>query len=161
MKKTLLVSFLIIYGITVQAQSLSLSDLTNMATFDMGRANVFLTQGKPFKQIYMEDKGKLVIHHYKGITPASKCETVVVGDGFVTASGSLLHSVTYTSTQTKYVLNLLGQAHAAGFNRNFLGADAYKKIYVYASTLYTMRIFINLDNSAGTVEVKQNDFVTY
>lgn len=161
MKKTLLISFLILCSLVTRAQSLSLSDLTNMATFDMGRANVFLTQGKPFKQIYMEDKGKLTIHHYKGITPASKCETVVIGDGFVTASGTLLHSVTYTSTQTKYILTLIGQAHAAGFNRNFLGADAYKKIYVYANTLYTMRIFINLDNSAGTVEVKQNDFVTY
>lgn len=161
MKKTLIISFLFFCGMAARAQSLSLSDLTNMATFDMGRANVFLTQGKPFKQIYMEDKGKLVIHHYKGITPASKCETVVVGDGFVTASGTLLHTVTYTSTQTKYILNLLGQAHAAGFNRSFLGADAYKKIYVYANGLYTMRIFINLDNSSGTIEVKQNDFVTY
>jgi len=161
MKKLLIVSFFVISCIAVQAQSLSLSDLTNMATFDMGRANVFLTQGKPFKQIYMEDKGKLLIHHYKGITPASKSESVVVGDGFVTASGTLLHSVTYTSTQTKYILNLIGQAHAAGFNRNFLGADAYKKIYVYANTLYTMRIFINRDNSEGTIEVKQNDFVKY
>jgi len=161
MRKILVVLLLVYCGMDVQAQSLSLSDLTNMATFDMGRANVFLTQGKPFKQIYMEDKGKLVIHHYKGVTPASKSETVIVGNGFVTASGTLLHTVTYTSTQTKYILNLIAQAPASGFNRNFLGADQYRKIYVYANTLYTLRIFLNLDNTAGTVEVKQNDFVTY
>jgi hypothetical protein len=161
MKKALVILVLFFCGIVAQAQTLSMSDLTNLATFDMANANNFLVIGKPFKQTYIQDINKLTIHHYQGKTPTSKNENVTVGDGFVTASGTLLHKVTYTSTQIKYIQNLIGQTHSVGLHRLFLGSDKYNNIYVYNNQLYTVRIFIKNDNSSGTVEVKQNDFVNY
>ena len=161
MKKGLIILVLLFCGALARAQTLSMSDLTNLATFDMANANNFLVIGKPFKQTYMQDVNKLTIHHYEGKSPESKNETVTVGDGFVTASGTLLHKVTYTSTQIKYVQNLIGQTHSVGLRRLFMGNDKYNNIYVYNNQLYTVRIFIKSDNSLGTVEVKQNDFVNY
>lgn len=161
MKKALIILLLFFCGITAHGQSLSMGDLTNLATFNMDNANNFLVIGKPFKQQYIQDVNGLTIHHYQGITPASKTEIVTVGDGFVTASGTLLHKVTYTTTQMKYILNLINQAKKGNLNRNFMGTDQYNHIYVYANTLYTVRIFVKNDESSGTVEVKQNDFVNY
>lgn len=161
MKSTFTVLLLFFCGITARGQTLSMSDLTNLATFNMADANNFLVIGKPFRQKYMQDVNGITIHHYQGTTPASKSETIAVGDGFVTASGTLLHKVTYTTTQLKYVLALINQAHAFGLNCIFKGSDKYNNIYVYTNTLYTVRIFLKNDNSAGTVEVKQNDFVAY
>src|ERR1700759_1714608 len=161
MRKALAIFILFFCGMAAHGQSLSMSDLTNLATFNMDDANNFLVIGKPFRQKYMQDINGRTLHHYQGSTPASKSETIVVGDGFVTGSGTLLHKVSYTTTTIKYITALMGQAHAFGLNRIFKGSDRYNNIFVYTNNLYTVRIFVKNDNSEGTIEVKQNDFVTY
>jgi hypothetical protein len=161
MKNPLVILFLVFCGVSVRAQSVSISDLTNLSTLNITDAHNFLTQGKPFKQLYMQDVNGLSIRHYQGTTPASLKETIIIGDGIKTSSGTLLRTVTYTTTKTKYIINLIAQAPGTGLNKNFQGADMYSNIYVFENMLYTVRIYLKNDDSEGTVEVKQKDFTNF
>jgi len=159
MKKLFTILFLVFSVAAVRAQSLSLTDITNLATLDLPEANVFLTQGKPFVEVFQQKVKDNNLIHYRSI--ASKSEIIVIGDGFKSEAGTFLHVVNYTTTQRKYLLNLIAQAQNAGLAKNFEGTDRYNSIYVFDNYLYTVRIFLKNGSTTGTVEVKQRDFVNY
>ena len=159
MKKLLVILGLCLGTIAAHAQSVSMSDLTNLATINMTDANYFLTSGKPFKQDYTEALNGFNLRHYVGTTPASKCETVMMGDGIKTSTDLVLHVVTYTSTNTKYILELIGQAKSAELKKNFQGVDQFNNIYIFDNFLYTVHVYIKTDNSEGTVKVEQKYYV--
>jgi len=159
MKKLFTILFLVFSVALVRAQSLSLTDITNLATLDSPEANVFLTQGKPFVEVFEQKFKDNTLIHYRSI--ASKSETIIVGDGFKSEAGTFLHVVNYTTTQRKYLLNLIAQAQSAGLAKNFEGTDRYNSIYVFDNYLYTVRIFLKNGSTSGTIEVKQRDFVNY
>jgi len=159
MKKLYIILFLTFFVAAARAQSLSLQDITNLATLDANDGNNFLIQGKPFKETYEQNVGGHILRHYKSLN--SKSESIVIGDSFQSNAGTHLHIVNYTTTQRKYLLNLLAQATSAGLAKNFQGADRYNSIYVFDNYLYTVRIFLKNDDSSGTIEVKQRDFVNY
>ena len=146
--------------IVARAQSISMSDLTNLATINLTDANNFLTSGKPFKQKYTEQSPDgFLLHHYSGTTPASMPEIVVIGDGIKTKSERVLHTVTYKSTSTKYLLTLVDEAQSAELKKSFQGADQYNNIYIFDNFLYTVQVYIKNDNTGGFVKVDQKDFV--
>ena len=159
MKKLLVVLGLCLGTMAARAQSVSMSDLTNLATINMTDANQFLTSGKPFKQDYTEVLNGLNLRHYVGTTPASTCESVMMGDGIKTSTSLVLHVVTYTCTNTKYLLQLIGQARSAELKENFQGADEFNNIYIFDNFLYTVHVFIRRDNSAGIIKVEQKYYV--
>ena len=159
MKNFFVILFLVFCATTVSAQSLSLTDITNLATLNTLDGNNFLTQGKPFKESYEQTIKGNTLRHYHSLT--TKSETIVIGDGFKSDAGTFLHIVNYTTTQRKYLLNLIAQAQSAGLAKNFQGTDKYNSIYVFDNYLYTVRIYLKNDNSSGTIEVKQRDFVNY
>jgi hypothetical protein len=162
MRNFFILLFLAFLGVNVHAQSLSLTDLTNLATLSVNDGHNFLTQGKPFKEIYQEQaKSGYTLLHYKSIAKRAKSETIVIGDGFKSDAGTFLHIVNYTTTDRKYLLNLIAQANGAGLAKNFQGTDLYNSIYVFDNYLYTVRVFLKNDNSSGTIEIKQRDFVNY
>jgi hypothetical protein len=159
MKKLLIISFLCFCTVCTRAQSISLYDLTNLVNVDINGADNVLTSGKPFKLQYLQDVNGFTLRHYQGTTPDSKAETIIVGDGVKTQSAAVLQSVTYTSTNIKYVLLLLKQAKTSGLNKIFEGVDAYNNIYIFDNYLYNIHIFLKNDNSEGTIKVLQKDFV--
>jgi hypothetical protein len=159
MKKLFTLFFLFSCVITVKAQSLSLTDITNLATLNTPDANNFLTQGKPFKETFEQKVKDNTLKHYASTT--TKAETIVIGDGFKSEAGTFLHIVNYTTTQRKYLLNLIAQAQSAGLAKNFEGTDRFNSIYVFDNYLYTVRIFLKNGSTSGTIEVKQRDFVNY
>jgi hypothetical protein len=159
MKKLFTILFLVFCIANVRAQSLSLTDITNLATLNTSDANNFLTQGKPFKETFEQKVKDNILKHYTSI--ASKAETIVIGDGFKSDAGTFLHVVSYTTTQRKYLLNLIAQAQSAGLAKNFEGTDRFNSIYVFDNYLYTVRIFLKNGSTSGTIEVKQRDFVNY
>ena len=161
MKKLYIILFLAFCAATVRAQSLSLTDITNLATLDANDGNNFLTQGKPFKETYQQNVGGHILRHYKSIAVPSTSESIVIGDSFQSDAGTHLHIVNYTTTQRKFLLNLLAQATGAGLAKNFQGTDRFNSIYVFDNYLYTVRIFLKNDGGSGTIEVKQRDFVNY
>ncbi len=147
-------------GLSAHTQSISMSDLTNLATINLTDGNNFLTSGKPFRQEYTEQSPNgFILHHYIGITAASKPETVIIGDGVKTKSDKVLHTVIYKSTNTKYLLTLIGEAQTAELKKNFQGVDQYNNIYIFDNFLYSVHVFIRTDNSGGFVKVEQKDFV--
>lgn len=159
MKSLFVLLGLCLSAMATNAQSISMSDLTNLATINITDANYFLTSGKPFKQDYSEILNGLTLRHYVGTTPASKCESVMMGDGIKTSTSLVLHIVTYTSTNVKYILQLIGQAKSAELKKNFQGADQFNNIYIFDNFLYTVHVFIKTDNSEGMVKVEQKYYV--
>jgi hypothetical protein len=159
MKKLLVIMVLCFGVIGARAQSISMSDLTNLATINLTDGNNFLTSGKPFKQEYEQDVNGLTLRHYVGITAASRPETLTIGDGIKTKSNKVLHTVTYNTTDTKYLLHLIAEAQSAELKKNFEGADQFNNIYIFDNFLYSVHVFIRTDNSGGFVKVEQKDFV--
>ena len=160
MKKLLVIMVLCLGVMGANAQSISMSDLTNLSTINLTDGNNFLTSGKPFKQEYTEQSPDgFLLHHYAGTTPASMPESVIIGDGNKTKSDRVLHTVIYKSTNTKYLLTLVGEAQSAELKKNFQGADQFNNIYIFDNFLYSVHVFIKTDNTGGFVKVEQKDFV--
>jgi hypothetical protein len=141
----------------VRAQSLTMSDITNLASLNNSEAHNSLTFERPFREKYTESVNGLTIDVYQGITPVSKCESVTIGYGNKTTAGIFLHTVTYTTTNVKYLLSLIAQAKSVGLDKHFQGADATSNIYLFDNFLYTVDVYINNDNTKGSVTVRQNE----
>ena len=148
---------LVFWAMGVSAQNLTMSDITNLAGLSNSEAHNNLTFERPFQQKYTENVNGLTIDHYQGNTPASKCETITIGYGAKTTAGVFLHTVTYATTNAKYVLNLIAQAKSAGLTQHFQGADATSNIYLFDNFLYTVNVYISNDHTKGSITVKQNE----
>jgi hypothetical protein len=159
MKKVLVILALCLGALGTQAQSISMSDLTNLATINITEAQNFLTSGKPFKEDYQQTVNGLDVRHFVGTTPASKPEKLVVGDGVRTSANNVLHTVTYTCTDPKYLFTLIDQAQSAELKKSFQGADQFNNIYIFDNFLYSVHIYVRTDNTGGIVKVEQKYYV--
>ena len=157
MKKYLAVIAFIFAVSGVRAQNLTLSDITNLASLSNSEAHNSLTFERPFSQKYSEMVDGKTIDHYEGNTPSAKSETVTIGYGGQTTNGDFLHTVTYATTNTKYITNLIAQAKSVGLTKQFQGVDANNNIYVFNNFLYTVNIYIANNNAKGSITVKQNE----
>jgi hypothetical protein len=157
MKKYLAIIVLSLMGIGAHAQNLTMSDITNLASLSNSEAHNSLTFERPFQQKYTENVDGLTIDHYQGNTPSSKSETVTIGYGAKTTSGVFLHTVTYNTTNVKYLLSLIAQAKSVGLVKQFQGADSSSNIWLFNNFLYTVNVYIANDNSKGSITVKQNE----
>lgn len=157
MKKYLAVIVLSLLGISARAQNLTLSDITNLASLSNAEAHSSLTFERPFQEKYTEVINGLTIDHYQGNTPSSKSETVTIGYGGKSTSGVFLHTVSYNTTNVKYLLKLISQAKSVGLTKQFQGADNSNNIYLFTNFLYTVNVYIANDNSKGFITVKQNE----
>jgi hypothetical protein len=157
MKQFLAVIVLSMFAISVHAQSLTLSDITNLASLNSSEAHNSLTFERPFQQKYTEKVNGSTIDHYQGNTPASKSETVTINYEPKTALGASLNTVTYNTTNIKYLHNLIAQAKSIGLTKQFQGADRNNNIYLFSNFLYTVNIYIANDNSKGFIMVRENE----
>jgi hypothetical protein len=158
MKKLLGIAFLLFCCATVQAQTITIYDLTNISNLTDAQAHNFLVLNRLFKELYTQDIDGFNLQYYQFGKSDIKKETVIVGAGIKKDDGSLLRKVTYNTTQGAYLYKVIAQAKQSGLNLAFQGADRYKNIYLLENFLYSVHIYINVDNSGGTVEVQQKDF---
>ena len=162
MRSILMILTLVFFGMGARAQSLSMPQLTNLATLGNAEAyNNLIYNKAPFKRLYSQQVNGLTLVYYQGGPSATKVEKIIIGDGVKTNSGVFLHTVTYTTNQVKYILSLIAQAKSAGLNLNFQGADASNNIFLFDNFLFTVKIYITNDNSQGTVEIRQKEYLNY
>jgi len=157
MKQFLAVIILSMLAIGVRAQSLTLSDITNLASLNSSEAHNSLTFERPFQQKYTESVNGSTIDHYQGNTPASRSETITINYGPKTELGASLNTVTYNTTNIKYLRNLIAQAKSIGLTKQFQGADNSNNIYLFSNFLYTVNVYIASDNSKGFISVRENE----
>jgi hypothetical protein len=159
MKYCIAILFLLFLGAGAQAQSVNLPQLINLATLTNDEAHGYLTQGLPFKMLYTQNVDGLKIDEYESGNSKTNKETVTIGKGVKTNSGVFLHTMIYTTTQVRYILSLITQTKRTDLNKIFVGSDATKSIYLYDNVLFTVNFYISIDNSLGTVEIRQKEFM--
>lgn len=155
MKKYLLIGLLYMCYTNVHGQSINLINLINLTNLNNTDAGNDLTSGKVFGLQLGEEINGFVVEHYQTNAPANKQETVIVGTGYKTANGNVLHSVSYITVNAQNVVNLIGQAKGANLQLTFQGADPQDNIYIYDNFLYHVIFRINFTQTKGVIDISQ------
>jgi hypothetical protein len=155
MKKYLLTLIVYLCCTHLHAQSISLLNLINLTSLNNTQAGTTLTSGKVWYMQYGEELNGFVVEHYQSMAQPVKKETIIIGTGFKTASGSVLHTVSYVSPNAQDVINLVGQIKTSGLAIFFQGSDAKDNIYIYENFLYHMVVRLALNNSKGVIDITQ------
>jgi hypothetical protein len=161
MKRTLLIVLLLFCGATVFAQSITINDLANISNLSNAEAHNYLTLGKKFKRQYIQDVDGNSIEHLNRVGADHKEETVVIGVGSKLSSGAVLRTVTYTTSTSQHIINLIGQAKHMGLIMKLHGADVKNDIYLFDNDFFHIVIFLNHDNVSGSVEVHQKEYLGF
>lgn len=157
MKRVLLILLLFTCGY-VQAQSLTLNDLTNLAQLSNGEAHDYLVLSRKFKRDYIQKINGKQVENYKGFADTTKRETVIIGDGQKLDNGAMLRNVYYATNNRKFLLNMIGQAKQSNFKLSFTGMDANNNIFMFDDDLYHIIINVGRGKGTGSVSVKQKEY---
>lgn len=160
MKKYLLLVLFYLCCNPLRAQSITLLNLLNLANLNNAQAGNTLTANKVWAMQYGEELNGFVVEHYQTTAQPVKKETIIVGTGFKTATGSVLHTVSYVSPTIQDVINLVGEAKKAGLNMFFQGSDPKDNIYIYDNFLYHVVIRLAINNSKGVIDITQKHAFT-
>lgn len=161
MKKYLLIASLVFWGVDLFGQSVTINDLTNISNLPNDEAHSYLVLGNGFKKEYLQDVNGNTLEYLHKIGTDKKEETVIIGVGTKLSNGSTLRTVTYKSQTTQHLFNLITQAKSAGLKMNIQGADAVNNIYLFDNNFFHISIFVNRNNTFGSVEVKQKEFLGF
>jgi hypothetical protein len=155
MKRYFLIPLLCFCCVHLYGQSITLLNLINLTNLTNTEAGQTLTAGKTFQLQFGEQVDGFVVEHYQTLAPANKLETVIIGTGFKTSSGAVLHTVSYVTGNTQNVVNLVGQSKGSGLSLTFTGSDAEDNIYIYDSALYHVIFRINFNQTKGVIDISQ------
>jgi hypothetical protein len=161
MKRALLITLLLFCGVAAFAQSVTVNDLANVANLSNAEAHNYLTLGKKFKRQYIQEVEGKPIEHLNKVDANNKEETVVIGVGDRLPSGSMLRTVTYTTSTSQHILNLISQAKHMGLTQKLHGSDAKNDIFFFDNDFFHIVIFLNHDNISGSVEVHQKEYLGF
>lgn len=161
MKKYLLILLLFCFDTGTYAQSISFFDLTNLTNLSDGQAHNYLTLGKVFKHQYIETVDGKRIEHFKSLNPKLKEQNITIGVNTVLQNGTVLRTITYTTFEPQYVLNLIGQAKKSKLTLKFQGVDHDNNIFVFDNEFYRVDMYISTTNNKAMVKVNQKEFVGY
>ncbi|RFZ83355.1 hypothetical protein DYU05_14565 [Mucilaginibacter terrenus] len=161
MKKYLLILLLISSGAIARAQAISFYDLTNLANLSNGEAHNYLTLGKVFKHLYLEEKDGKKLERFRSVNPKQKEQTVTIGVNTVLSSGGVLRTVTYTTRDPQHIYNLIAQAKRNRMEMRFEGADADNNIYIFDNDFYHVAMYVSNKHGNGLIRVDQKEFVAY
>lgn len=161
MKKYLLIALMTCCCVNVFSQSITLNDLINVSNLPNGEAHNYLVLNKGFKNEYLQDVNGNTMEHLHKVAGNKQQETVIIGECTRLSNGSVLRTVVYKSQTTQHLFNLITQAKNAGLKMSMQGADAVNNIYLFDNDLYHIVIFVNRNNTFGSVEVKQKEFVGF
>lgn len=155
-KKYLLTIAIYLCCTQVFGQSINFLNLVNLTSLNNEQAGSTLTANKAWALQYGEEIKGFVVEHYQTTgVPQNKKETIIIGQGTKTANGSVLHTVSYISPNTRDVLNLTTQAKGQGLIQNFRGSDSTDNIYIYENILYHMVVRISLNNDKAVIDITQ------
>jgi hypothetical protein len=161
MKKYFLMLLLFGYGASTYAQSISFFDLTNLTNLSDGQAHNYLTLGKVFKHQYVENVDGKRIEHFRSISPKFKEQNITIGVNTVSQNGTVLHTITYTTLESQYVINMIAQAKRSKFTMKFQGVDHDNNIFVFDNEFYRVEMYISTTDNKGMVKVNQKEFIGY
>lgn len=148
-------------GANLFAQSVTINDLTNLSNLSNADAHNYLVLAKGFKKEFTQDVDGRETEHLNKINADKKQEAVIIGAGNKLSSGTVLHTVTYTTGTTLHVFNLITQAKRAGIPMRFQGADSVNNIYLFDNDFFHIVMYISRDNSSGFVEIKQKEYLGF
>ena len=155
MKKHLLTLLVYLCCAHSYGQTISLLNLINLTSLNNVQAGSNLTSGKTWGLQYGEEINGFLIEHYQTPGFTNKKETIIIGAGFKTSSGSILRTVSYVSPNMQDAINLVGQTKISGLTMFFKGSDQKDNIYIYENFLYHIIVRLSLDNSKGVIDVTQ------
>lgn len=155
MKRYLLTLIVFVCGTQVYGQSITLLNLINLTSLNNVQAGTTLTANKVWAMQYGEELSGFVVEHYQSTAQPVKKETIILGNGFKTASGSVLHTVSYVSPTIQDVINLVAQTKTASLVKFFQGSDKKDNIYIYDNFLYHVIVRLSIDNSKGVIDITQ------
>jgi len=160
MKKLLfLLPSLLFCGLTMYGQSVKFSDLIYFTSLNSREVYDILRQGKAFRQDYLEDVNGQELEYFKNINAKPNSEKIVVGHFTKLYNGTILRTVTYTSTESKNIISMISQAKRYGLELKFQGVDPYNNIYLFDSSFYHVSIYLRRDQASGLVEIKQREYL--
>jgi len=129
------------------------TNLTNRQVFDN------LLEGNRFRQEYtMTVKGQ-ELEYFRSIGKKANSEKIIIGGYSRLYDGTILRTVSYTSTDGQNIINMIGQVKRYGLQMKFQGADASNNIYLFDNAFYRVSIYLKRDQTSGLVEIKQKEFL--
>ena len=160
MKKYLfLLSSLLFININTYGQSIKFNDLVYFTSLTNRQVYDNLLQGNAFRQDYMMDVKGQEVEAFKRMGNNPQLEKITIGYFTKLFNGTVLRTVSYTSKNPQYILNLVSQAKLYGLELRFRGADDYNNIYLYDNNFYHVSIYLRRDQSSGLVEIKQMEYL--
>ena len=159
MKKYLLPLLLMLLGsVPMYGQSITFSNLVYFSNLSNDGVYENLVQGNSFRQDYTVDVNGHQIEYFKNIGARPNTEKIAVGNFVKMYDGSILRTVTYTTTNPQYIINMVAQAKNYGLELKFRGVDNTNNIYLYDNDYYHVSIYLKRDQtSGGMVEIKQRE----
>ena len=155
MKRSLLILSLFFCCIGVRAQTISMFELINLTSLTATQIDNYFLSTKTFKLQFGEEVNGNVLKHYQTTSSANKQETVITGSGYKTASGSILYTVSYVTSDPQNIINMVTQTKAVNLKLSFQGADKSNNIYIYDNFLYHVVIKLNFSQTNGVVDITQ------
>ena len=154
-----LLALMLLSNVVLRAQSIKFSDLTNIATLNNDNAYATLKQFGTFKQEYSQNVDGYDMEYFKNANGKPNTERIATGRYTKLYNGTILRTLTYTSTDVQNVLNMVSQAKYYGMEMQFNGEDHVNNIYLFSNSFFFVRIYIRRDQASGLVEIKQRDYL--
>jgi hypothetical protein len=160
MKKSLFFLPLLLLGsLIANAQSIKFTDLVYMTPMNNDAVYANLKQGSAFKQDYSEDVDGYPMEYFKKADAKPDLERIAVGRYTKLYNGTILRTLDYTSTDVQNIDNMVSQAKRSDMVLMFEGADDVNSIYLFTNNFYQVSIYVRHDQTSGTVEIKQKEFL--
>lgn len=159
MKKYLAILIVFVCSTGAYAQSISFNELTSFTNRTNNEVFDYLSDGRVFKQEYLEDVNGQMLDRFKNIHDSQKLETIVFGKFSKTTDGSVLRTINYSSTEPQDLINLISQVKRAGFDQLLRGVDARSNIYIFDNNFYHVVVNLSLAKNINTLEIQQKEYL--
>jgi hypothetical protein len=158
-KYIFLFSLLLFFGITAFGQSIKFNDLVYFTSLTNRQVYDNLMEGNIFRQEYTSDVNGQELEYFKNKHSKGIAEKIIAGRYTKLYDGTILRTITYTSTDAQHIINMISQAKRYGLEMRFHGADAINNIYLLGNNFYDVSIYLRRDQTSGLVEIKQREYL--
>jgi hypothetical protein len=147
------------YTLSIHGQSVKFSDLVYFTSLTNQQVYDNLKEGKAFRQDYTTDVKGQELEYFKNTGNKPNTEKIIVGSFTKLYDGTVLRTVSYTSTDPQNIINMISQTKRYGLDLKFRGADPFNTIYLFDNSFYHVSIYLRRDQTSGLVEIKQKELL--